>query len=149
MVEGFINTDAAQVWRLFTTAEGHRQGGAAQAQVDFRIGGTLRSHHSADGQLDDAQAQVLEVLAHDPTRMLAWRTLQSPGLAAAALAPLWTVVYINQAGDMTQVRFVIQGGDASAATDAAAQALAGQYRDWLQRLAKDYWPQCALCKAES
>src|SRR5690606_33771163 len=98
-----------------TTPQGHRQGGAAQAEVDFRIGGTLRSHHSADGQLDDAQAVVLELLAHDPQRMLAWRTLQSPGLPPQALAPLWTVLYIAPAGDMTQVRFVIQGGQAAPA----------------------------------
>lgn len=149
-VEGFINTDAGQVWQLFTTEQGHLHGGAAQAQVEFRIGGKIRSHHSADGHLQDAQATVLEVLAYDEPRMLAWRTLQAPAevAPAAALTQLWTVVYLAQAGDMTQVRFVIQGAADDAATQAAARALAEHYQQWLQRLARDYWPQCALCKAE-
>lgn len=149
-VEGFINTDAGQVWQLFTTEQGHRHGGAARAEVDFRIGGKLRTHHSADGHLQDDQATVLEVLAYDAPRMLAWRTLQAPAelAPAAALAQLWTVVYLARAGDMTQVRFVVQGADDNAGAQAAAQALADHYRQWLQRLAQDYWPQCALCKAE-
>src|SRR5262245_16016583 len=46
VTEGFINASPSEVWRIFTTAEGYKQTGVASADVDFRIGGTIRTHYA-------------------------------------------------------------------------------------------------------
>lgn len=42
-VEGFINVPVAEAWRLFTTPAGYQVAGVGNAEVDLRIGGTIRT----------------------------------------------------------------------------------------------------------
>ena len=50
MTEGLHQRAAvAEVWRLFTTSEGYKATGVAQAEVDLRIGGEIRSHYDPKG----------------------------------------------------------------------------------------------------
>lgn len=151
VTEGFINLPAAEVWRLFTTAEGYKKSGAAQADVDLRISGRIRSHDNPNAQLGDAETTVMEILAFEPERMLALRLQQAPASFPHrdAATRAWTVIYLNPAGDMTQVKIVDVGLTGDASSQAFKQFAAQAHRQRLDRLAKDFWPQCALCKAEA
>lgn len=149
VTEGFINASPAEVWRVFTTAEGFKATGAAQAQVDLRIGGEIRSHYDPKGRLGDAETIVNEILAYEPERMLAIRVKQSPASLPnrAALDGTWTVLYFSPAGDnMTQVRIIGLGYNNSAESQAMRKFFADGNRSTLEHIAKQYWPKCALCK---
>jgi uncharacterized protein YndB with AHSA1/START domain len=150
MTEGFINAPLAEVWQLFTTADGLRRAGVAHAEVDLKIGGMIRTHSDPKGQLGDDETTVYRVLAFDPQRMLTLRIehapVSLPGREAAS--DVWTVVYFSAAGEgMTQVRIVELGHTDEPASRALRQHLEATNRTLLAQLAKPYWPKCALCKA--
>lgn len=151
VTEGFINASPSEVWRIFTTAEGFKQTGAAQAEIDLKIGGTLRTHYDPKGRLGDANTIVREILAFEPERMLAIRIKQAPAdfKYPDAIAGTWTVIYLAPAGDnMTQVRFVGLGYTDSAQSQAMRKFFAEGNRWTLDHIAKPYWPKCAKCVAE-
>ena len=150
VTEGFINASPAEVWRLFTTAEGYKQTGVAHAEVDFKVGGTIRTHYDPKGRLGDANTIVNEILAYEPERMLAIRIKQAPAdfKYPDAIAGTWTVIYLTPAGDMTQVRIVGLGYTDEPQSQALRQFFAEGNRRTLDRIAKPYWPKCAKCVAE-
>jgi len=151
VTEGFINASPAEVWRIFTTAEGYKQTGVAHADVDFRIGGTIRTHYDANGRLGDANTVVNEILAYEPERMLAIRIKQAPAdfKYQDVVAGTWTVIYLAPAGtDMTQVRIVGLGYTDAPQSQAMRKFFADANRSTLDRIAKPYWPKCAKCMAE-
>ncbi len=151
VTEGFINASPAEVWRIFTTAEGYKQTGVAAADVDFKIGGTIRTHYDPKGRLGDANTIVNEILAFEPERMLAIRIKQAPAdfKYPAAIAGTWTVIYLTPAGDnMTQVRIVGLGYTDDPQSQAMRNFFADGNRKTLDRIAKPYWPKCAKCMAE-
>lgn len=149
--EGFINASPAEVWRIFTTADGYKQTGVAHAEVDFKIGGTIRTHYDPKGRLGDANTIVNEILAYEPERMLAIRIKQPPAdfEYPDAIAGTWTVIYLTPAGDnMTQVRFVGLGYTDAPRSQALRKFFADGNRWTLDQIAKPYWPKCAKCVAE-
>jgi len=151
VTEGFINTSPAEVWRMFTTAEGYKQTGAAQAEVDLKIGGLIRSHYDPKGKLGDSETIVNEILAYEPERMLAMRIKQPPASFPYkdAVAGTWTVIYMNPAGDgMTQVRIIGLGYTDAPQSQAMRKFFSEGNRKTLDHLAKPYWPKCAKCVAE-
>ena len=151
VTEGFINTAPAEVWKIFTTAEGYKQTGVAHAEVDLEIGGTIRTHYDPKGKLGDAKTIVNEILAYEPERMLAIRIKQAPADFAwpDAIAGTWTVIYLTPAGDnMTQVRIIGLGYTDSAQSQAMRKFFAEGNRWTLDHIAKGYWPKCAKCVAE-
>ncbi|WP_161966002.1 SRPBCC family protein [Steroidobacter cummioxidans] len=151
VTEGFINASPAEVWRIFTTAEGYKRTGVAAADVDFRIGGTIRTHYDPKGQLGDAHTIVNEILAYEPERMLATRIKQAPAdfKYPDAIAGTWTVIYLAPAGDgMTQVRIVGLGYTDAPQSQAMRKFFADGNRWTLDHIAKPYWPKCAKCMAE-
>jgi uncharacterized protein YndB with AHSA1/START domain len=132
--EAFINAPLAEVWAAFTEPQGLARLGATQASVDLRVGGEIRVQYAADG----AATMVQEILAYDPQRMLALRDRAG---AQNAASTAWSVIYFTPSGeDMTHVRIVSLGDNGTAGA---------HHRQLLDRLAKHYWPQCALCKAEA
>lgn len=151
VTEGFINTSPAAVWKIFTTAEGYKQTGAALAEVDLRIGGTIRAHYDPKGQLGDDKTIVNEILAYEPERMLAMRIKRAPADFAYpdAIAGTWTVIYLTPAGDdMTQVRIIGLGYTDSAQSQAMRKFFSEGNRWTLDHIAKGYWPKCAKCVAD-
>jgi uncharacterized protein YndB with AHSA1/START domain len=149
--EGFVNAPVAEVWRVFTTAEGYRKTGVAHAEVDLRIGGEIRSHYDPRGRLGDPETIVNEILAYDPERMLAMRIKQAPASFPyrEAASSTWTVLYFTPAGEnMTQVRIVGLGYDESAPSQALRKFFEEGNRITLERIAKQYWPACPRCKRE-
>lgn len=152
VTEGFVNAPVAEVWRLFTTAEGYKASGADKAEVDLRVGGTIRTHADPKGTLGDAQTLVNEILAYEPERMLAIRIGKAPASYqfTQARAGTWTVIYFTKSGeDMTHVRIVGLGFGDDEPSQALRRAFADDNRRTLDHIAKRYWPQCALCKKES
>jgi uncharacterized protein YndB with AHSA1/START domain len=152
VTEGFVNAPVAEVWRIFTTSDGFVRTGAAHAAVDLRIGGEIRAHYDPKGQLGDPETIVNEILAYEPQRMLALRVKQAPAKFPhrEALANTWTVLYLTPSGeDMTHVRIVGLGYSSDAASQALREYFATGNRWTLDHIAKQFWPQCALCKAEA
>jgi uncharacterized protein YndB with AHSA1/START domain len=150
VTEGFINAPPAEVWRLFTTSEGFKTTGVAQADIDLRIGGTIRSHYDPQGVLGDGNTIVNEILAYEPERMLALRIKQAPESFPFknAMRDTWSIVYLTPAGSMTQVRIVGLGYRDDPESKAMREFFAEGNRITLDRMAKPYWPKCAHCTAE-
>ena len=150
VTEGFVNAPVAEVWRIFATAEGFKATGAAHAQVDLRIGGTIASHYDPKGRLGDAETIVNEILAYEPERMLAMRIKQAPASFPYrnAMQGTWTVVYFTPSGDMTHVRIVGLGYRDDAESQAMRKFFAEGNRRTLDTIAKPFWPKCAHCQKE-
>jgi uncharacterized protein YndB with AHSA1/START domain len=151
VTEGFINAPVAEVWRLFTTSDGYKATGVAHAEVDLRVGGSIRSHYDPEGTLGDAGTIVNEILAYDPERMLAIRIRQAPATFPFrnAMRSAWTVLYFAPAGEMTHVRIVGLGYTDDPESQAMRTFFTEGNRATLDKMAKPYWPKCALCKDES
>lgn len=150
VTEGFINAPPSEVWRLFTTSEGFKSTGVAQAEVDLRVGGSIRTHYDAQGRLGDPNTIVNEILAYEPERMIAIRINEAPANFPFKNAMLgtWTVIHITPAGSMTQVRMVGLGYSDDAESQAMREFFAKGNRLTLDRMAKPYWPKCAHCAPE-
>jgi uncharacterized protein YndB with AHSA1/START domain len=151
VTEGFVNAPVAEVWSLFTTSQGYRATGAAQADVRLAVGGEIRSHYDPNGKLGDAETIVNEILAYEPERMLAIRVKQAPASFPHrdAVGDTWTVIYFNPAGDnMTHVRIVGLGYDDSPASQATRKFFAEGNRATLDHIARRYWPKCKQCERE-
>ena len=151
VTEGFVNAPIAEVWRLFTTGEGYKAAGVAQAEVDLRVGGTIRTHYDPKGTLGDPETIVTEILAYEPERMLSTRIQKAPASFKFAQAKegTWTVIYFTKSGeDMTHVRIAGLGYRDDEQSQAMRRFFTEGNRLTLDTLAKRYWPQCALCKKE-
>jgi len=150
VTEGFINAPVAEVWRLFTTAEGFKATGVAHADVDLKVGGAIRSHYDPNGTLGDPNTIVNEILAYEPEHMLAIRIKQAPANFPFknAMRSTWTVIYMAPAGSMTQVRVVGLGYGDDPESKAMREFFAKGNRETLDRMAKPYWPKCAHCQME-
>ena len=67
-----------EVWKVFSTSEGYKALGPALAEVDLRIGGTIRSRYRSDGTLGDAETIENVILAYEPPRMIAIKIQKPP-----------------------------------------------------------------------
>jgi len=76
--EGLIEAPPQEVWQVFATSEGYKALGPALAEVDLRVGGTIRSRYSADGTLGDAETIENTILAYEPPTMMAIRIAKTP-----------------------------------------------------------------------
>jgi uncharacterized protein YndB with AHSA1/START domain len=76
--EGVVPAPIDAVWKVLTTSEGYKALGPALAEVDLRIGGTIRSRYRADGTLGDAETIENVILAYEPPRMIAMRIQKPP-----------------------------------------------------------------------
>ena len=151
VTEGFINAPVAEVWRLFTTSDGYKATGVALADVDLRLGGTIRSHYDKNGTLGDPGTIVNEILAYEPERMLTIRIKEAPANFPyrSAMRGTWTVIYFTPSGqDMTHVRIVGLGYTDDPESQAMRRFFERGNRVTLDHIAKPYWPQCAHCKQE-
>jgi len=107
--EGIVNAAADQVWKAFTTKEGIESWMVAKTDFELRVGATWRTSYSKESTLDDDTAIHQSILAFDPRRMLAFRTVKPPkGFPyPAAIVKTWTVVYFEPIGS-TQTKVTIR-----------------------------------------
>ena len=92
--EGVINAPIERVWKALTTSEGYKALGPALAEVDLKVGGTIRSRYRADGVLGDAETIENVILAYEPPTMIATR-IQKPPVSfpfKEAWKKPWTVI---------------------------------------------------------
>lgn len=116
ITEGVINAPVAEVWSVFSTADGFKKLGVAQADMDFRRGGLIRSHYSPKGQLGDDGTIVTEILAYDPGHSITTHIARPPkGFPfMTAYRTVWTVITLTDAGaGRTHLRLAMAGFDAS------------------------------------
>ena len=107
-----IHAPLAEVWKVWTTSEGYKLLGVAQSDVDFRIGGLIRSHYSRTGVLGDEETIENRILAYEPQRMIAMRINRPPKSFPfkEAWKTAWTVITLTDLGQgQTQVRVASMG----------------------------------------
>jgi uncharacterized protein YndB with AHSA1/START domain len=151
VAEAIINAPVSEVWRLFTTSEGMESWMVAQADIDLKIGGLMRTHYDPKGELGDANTIVNEVLSFEPERMLSIRVQQAPVNfpLPEGVRRMWTVVYFQPLEPgMTNVRVVGLGlGEDADSQQLREYFLEGNART-LEQLQKKFWPSCALCEKD-
>ena len=118
ITEGLIDAPVAEVWKAFTTKEGIESWMVAKTEFELRIGATWRTSYSRDSTLDDGQSIHHTILAFDPERMLAFRTIKAPDGSpfGEEITKAWTVVYFEPAGNQTRVVTHMLGFTASEAS---------------------------------
>ncbi|MFN0056098.1 MAG: SRPBCC domain-containing protein [Planctomycetales bacterium] len=113
VTEGIVQAPVAELWKVFSTAEGFKRLGVSQCEMDFRVGGLIRTHYDPKGKLGDDGTIENEVLAFEPERMMAFRIHRPPkGLpfAEATWKPTWSVATFSDLGDgRTHLRLVGMG----------------------------------------
>lgn len=71
--EVVVDGTPREAWAMFTTKEGLEAWSVPLAEVDFRMGGTIRSSYSPEEGIDGASTIVQHIVAYDPYRMFAVR----------------------------------------------------------------------------
>jgi uncharacterized protein YndB with AHSA1/START domain len=109
--EGVVPAPIDEVWKVFATSEGYKAMGPALAEVDLRLGGTIRSRYRADGTLGDAETIENVILAYEPPTMIATRIQKTPATFPfkEAWRKPWTVITLMPEGNQTRVRVASLG----------------------------------------
>jgi uncharacterized protein YndB with AHSA1/START domain len=109
--EGIIPAPVEEVWKVFSTTEGYKALGPALADVDLRVGGTIRSRYRADGVLGDAETIENVILAYEPPTMIALRIQKVPATFPfkQAWAKPWTVMTLTPVAGGTHLRVASLG----------------------------------------
>jgi uncharacterized protein YndB with AHSA1/START domain len=109
--EGVIPAPIEEVWKVFSTGEGYKALGPALADIDLRVGGTIRSHYRADGVLGDAETIENVILAYEPPTMIALRIQKIPATFPfkQAWSRPWTVMTLTPVEGGTHLRVASLG----------------------------------------
>lgn len=102
VTEGIIKAPAAEVWKIFSTAEGFKKLGVAQCEMDFRVGGLIRAHYDPKGTIGDEATIENEILSFEPGRMVAIRIHKPPKgfpFSEATWKTTWSVMTVTDLGD--------------------------------------------------
>lgn len=59
------------VWRAYTTAEGWTAWASPKAEIDLRVGGTIRTAY--EGEIGDSSTNTLHIINYVPNRLLSLR----------------------------------------------------------------------------
>lgn len=72
---GVVNASIDDLWKAWTTADGWVAAvGVAKADVDFRLGGRIRTHDDPQGTIGDDGTITNTVIAYEPERMIAFKS---------------------------------------------------------------------------
>lgn len=113
--EGVIHTPVAEVWKAFSTAEGFRKLGVAQAVLtEFKPGGLFLTSYDPKAEVSETSdaAIVTEIVAFEPGRTLVTRIKKPPmGFPfMEAYKKVWTVISLADLGEgRTNVRVTMVG----------------------------------------
>ncbi len=110
--EATVNAPVDQVWAAYTTKPGLESWMVAHAQIDLRIGGTMKTCYDSNGTVDGPKGIENMILSYDPMRMLSFKVTKAPeGFPFPnAIKSVWTVVYFEPQGEkVTRVRGVTLG----------------------------------------
>jgi uncharacterized protein YndB with AHSA1/START domain len=104
--EGVVDAPVEEVWKILSTSEGYKVLGPALAEVDLRIGGTIRTRYSANGNLGDSETIENVILAFEPPTMMATRIQKTPAtfpFKEAWKRPWSVVILIPLDGGKTKI----------------------------------------------
>lgn len=92
-----IPAGVKRVWAAFTKREELKGWMAPLVEVDFRVGGTIRSNYNAKGKIGDERTIENTILSYDPERMLSLKATRFPkGFPFKKVAKgTWTVFYFE------------------------------------------------------
>jgi uncharacterized protein YndB with AHSA1/START domain len=110
--EAIIDGPLDQVWAAYTTKTGLESWMVAHAEIELRIGGTMKTCYDPKATVDGPKAIVNTILAFEPMRMLSFKVAKAPqGFPfPTAITNMWTVVYFEPQGQQaTRVRGVCLG----------------------------------------
>jgi len=99
VVQSFeIDAGINEVWKAFTTQEGTKLWLAPLVEIDFDIGGKIRSNYNPNGRIGDATTIENTILSFDPKRMISLRPTKFPvGFPFVEAAKKeWTVFYFQE-----------------------------------------------------
>ena len=97
---GVVNAPVEKVWKAFTDKSVIEQWMVAKTEFELKVGGTWRTSYSKDSNLNDDTSIHHTILAFDPGRMLAFRTIKPPkNFPYPAITNTWTVVYFEPVGE--------------------------------------------------
>lgn len=116
ITDGIVKAPIESVWRAWSTSEGLRAWLAPHAEIDFRLGGLMRSNYNAEGSLSDPQTIENVILSFEPERMLSIKVSKAPAQFPFpnAIYKMWTVMYFEEVNENeTYIRVVGMGFDPS------------------------------------
>jgi uncharacterized protein YndB with AHSA1/START domain len=104
--EGVIPAPIDEVWKVFATSEGYKALGPALAEVDLRVGGTIRSRYRADGVLGDAETIENVIIDYRAPVMMSMRIRKTPASFPfkEAWKRTWTVLKLTPTDGGTHMR---------------------------------------------
>jgi uncharacterized protein YndB with AHSA1/START domain len=109
-----VDAPVAEVWKAFTTKEGLESWMVAQADIELRVGGKMRTRYAAGGTLGDAETIENTILSFDPEKMISIRSTKPPESFPykTAIARMWSVIYFEEvAAHRTRVTVTSMGFD--------------------------------------
>lgn len=103
VTEGVINAPVAELWKVFSTAEGFKAFGVAKCDIDFRVGGLIRAAYDPKATLGEPNTIQNRIIAFEPERMVAFRIDRPPtGFPFPnAWKETWTVATLTDLGNGT------------------------------------------------
>jgi uncharacterized protein YndB with AHSA1/START domain len=95
-----IDAPRSAVWKAWTTSAGAVPWMVAQAEIDLKLGGILRTHYDANAKLGDPGTIENTILSYDPEKMLSIKNTKHPMKFPFpnAIKSMWTVIYLEDAG---------------------------------------------------
>ena len=109
VIEVEIDAGIDAVWASFTTKDGLESWMAPLVEVEFTVGGAIRSNYDAEGAIGDAGTIENTILSYDPKRMISLKATGFPeGFPFKdAARRTWTVFYFDAiSSEKTQVTVV-------------------------------------------
>ena len=110
VVQNFeIDADIDEVWKAFTTKAGVRLWWAPVVEIDFGVGGIVRSNYNPKGTIGDATTIENTILTFDPKRMISIRPTKFPAgfPFVEAAKKQWSIFYFQKlSATRTQVTLV-------------------------------------------
>lgn len=110
--EAVLNASLDEAWAAFTTAAGLEAWMVPHADIELKVGGTMRTNFSPKGKLGDPGTIHNTILSFEPKRMLSFKVSHTPAgfPFVNAVKSMWTVVYFDALGpNRTRVRQVNLG----------------------------------------
>ena len=110
--EVIINAPLAEVWDAFTTKNGIESWMVPVAEIDLRIGGTLKTSYDPDGAIGDANTIVHSILSYEPNRMISMQIIGCPSdfEYADLITQTWSVIDFEEVhSTRTRVRIASLG----------------------------------------
>jgi uncharacterized protein YndB with AHSA1/START domain len=119
-----IDASLDQAWDAFTTKKGIESWNVAQAEIDLRVGGTVKTSYDPKAKLGDDSTIIQSILSFEPKRMFSFRLLKAPANAqfAQVTQNAWYVLYFDPVDPRhTHVRLVGMGFGAGPEWDRARE----------------------------